>query len=165
LIEFFGDHSIAFACGPSLPNERPEVVRACLLTSAPISSADFRGARPQFWVRVLDAGPQRHASVSRRGIGRLDSIRDQLRLVFGDGRQYVKGKLIGLRKIDRNEFNSGLHEPADHVNVSGESIEVSNDQDSMEKPAEVQSLTEFWPIDFPSAHCLREFGDELSRIG
>lgn len=86
-------------------------------------------------MRVPDPWPQLHTSASRGGVGRFDSVRNQLRLVFSDRRQDVKGELVGLRKVDRDEFDSRLHEATDHVNVSGESIEVSNDQDSTEESA------------------------------
>jgi hypothetical protein len=48
--------------------------------------------------------------------------------MLGYGCQNMDGQLIGVRIIDGDEFNSGFHQRGDEGKVSGQSVELGNDQ-------------------------------------
>jgi hypothetical protein len=79
------------------------------------------------------------------------------RLMLGHRRQDVQ-RLVGMRIIDRNELKTGIHERCDKGQVSGQPIQLGNDQFGLVFAAGIERPRQFWPVGPLAAFDFDEFG-------
>jgi hypothetical protein len=60
--------------------------------------------------------------------------------VLGDCGKNVYRETIGLGKVNGNEFNSGLHERRNEVDVTGEPINLGDNEDGAMQSAESEGV-------------------------
>ena len=87
-----------------------------------------------------------------------------MRLVLGDGRENVDGEPICVGEVGGDEFEPALHQPRDHLDVAGKTIEPCDDKRCTCDAAEAQRLAERWAVIPASAHGLGKFGDDNAGV-
>jgi hypothetical protein len=74
----------------------------------------------------------------------------------------MDGKPIGLRKIDGLEFDARLHEVGDESHISGEPVQLGDDQGGPVETACRKCLRKPRPIIFAPAFNLGVFGEQCA---
>ena len=71
----------------------------------------------------------------------MGTFADAARLMFCESRHDVDRQLIGFGQITRHELDLTFHQAADEVNVSGESVQLCNQQHGSRLLAKLKRLT------------------------
>ncbi len=82
--------------------------------------------------------------------------------MLGDRSENMNGKTVGRREIDGLEFYTGFHQIGDEGNISGEPVQLCDNQDGPVQTTSCEGFDELWTIRPFSAFNLGVFGNELS---
>jgi hypothetical protein len=75
--------------------------------------------------------------------------------------QRMRGKPVGLREVDRREFDVRLHQSGHEMDVAGETVEPGDDQRGAERPARLEGRGELRPVGTLARLHLDEFADDF----
>ena len=81
--------------------------------------------------------------------------------MLDDGRQDVYRHLVCMRIVDRDKLHTRVHQGRDEREVSGQAIELGDDEPCSLLLAGGKSLFQFWPVIVPTALDLGELRDEF----
>ena len=78
-----------------------------------------------------------------------------------DGSQDVNGELVGKRHVGGYELHAGFHQGRYEGEISGEPIQLCDNQARLVLPAGFNRHPQLWPIGFLAALDLGELADQL----
>src|SRR5262245_13597303 len=86
---------------------------------------------------------------------------DYFAFVLCDRGQDMDGQLVCVGVIDRDEFHAGIHQRRDACQITGQAIELGNDQLSLLLLASRKRFLQFWPVIVLTALDLGELPDKV----
>src|SRR5207302_543081 len=98
------------------------------------------------------------------GKGSTGPLRNHPGFVFSHRCKDMNGKAVRLREIDGLEFDPGVHEVRNEGDVTGQPIELGNDQGGFMNAASRQSFGELRSIATTAAFDLRELRERFFAL-
>jgi hypothetical protein len=154
-VELAGDGVEArMAARLHLSNERQDIGRE-------LTRPRLEGVAHAFYCACRVGSPETRPPRLGRREGRLGALGNRFALMLGHRRQDMQRQLVGVRIIDRNELNAGIHERCDKGQVSGQPIQLGNDQLGFVLAAGLERPHQLRPICPLAALNLNEFGHDF----